>query len=410
MNQIKKSSKGRKVIAALDVGSSKTACLIIEHVGGAGAGDSLANVRVLGIGYQRSQGLKGGMVFDPQAVESSIRGAVDKAERLAGVSVDQLHISMNAGRIRSQHYGVTLPLGGAKVKTSHVENLFRKGWDHIAHSHEAILHSLPVGFALDGATGIDNPLGYSGQHLFADFHAVSAEAAPVRSLLDCIEDSYLSPVSVVAAPYASALATIRQREANEGVAVIDLGGGTSSLAVFVNGRFVYTSSLAKGGVQISAALARQFAMSWSDAERLKLHIGSNNDHGMAYPKGTELISRQLMGIFMHQKKKLHNTGFALDAAKYIVLTGGGSLYHDAARIAAEVFGKPVRIGAPQAVPGLPAQLINPAFSALWGIVAFQDAVDQELASRYARDLTGGLGGSGQGSFTRLGSWLHKLTV
>ncbi len=398
--------KSSHIITALDVGSSKTACLIVE-LGPVPEGVScLANARVLGVGYQRSRGIKGGVVFDPGAVELSVRGAVDKAERQAGLSVDRLYVSVNAGRIKSQNYSAMLELAGAKVKKSHIERLLHKGWSHAASSSDAILHALPIGFTLDGATGLEDPVGYSGKNLFADFHMVSADLLHVRRFLDCIEDSYLSPVSIVAAPFASALATIREREAREGVAVLDLGGGTSSLAVFAGGRFIYAGSLAKGGRQVTAALARSFAMSGPDAERLKLHIGASGDHRTAYPKGSELVSRQFASIFLHQKKKMQESGFAFDAVRYIVLTGGGALYRDAAPLAAEIFGKPVRVGVPRAVSGLPPQLVNPAFSALWGVIAYQNMRRQELADRFPSPLDR----SAESSLARIGNWLHQLTV
>ena len=399
-------NKGRnrpgKRIAALDIGSSKIACMIVEHR--TGPAQTLVP-HVLGIGYQRSQGIKGGVVFDPAAVEGSIRAAVDKAERLAGLTIDDVHVSLNAGRLRSHNYGAVLETAGAKIKDSHVEVLLRKGWQHMANEPDAILHAQQIDYALDGAGGIEHPKGYRGRHLFADFHAVSADLTQVRQHLSCIEDSYLSPASVIAAPYASALATLRQNEAHEGAMVLDLGGGTSSMAIFVNGRFVFASSLAKGGQQISAALAKRFKMSFEEAERLKLHIGRRLDQSHAFPKGHELIQRQLMGIFLHEKKKMLDAGFPLEALKYVVLTGGGSLYFDAPRLAAQVFGLPTRVGAPKAVSGLPSQLVNPAFSALWGIVTYQEQKPLELADRFA----GPLGKTTKGSFSRLGSWLHKIT-
>ena len=392
------------IIAALDVGSSKTSCLIVKLGSVSTSSDMLQNATVLGVGYQRSLGLKAGHVFDPRAVELSIRTAVDKAERQAGYSVDKLYISMNAGRIRSQNYGAVLEVAGSKVKTAHVKTLLKKGWDHVANSPQAILHALPICFTLDGVSGIESPVGYSGRHLFADFHVVSADPDPIRRVLSCIEDSYLSPVSVVAAPYASALATVRQKEAKQGVAVLDLGGGTSSLAVFADGKFIFANSIAKGGAQISSALSRQYGMSWDDAERLKLHISRNSDQRVAYPKCSELIARQLAAIFLHQKKKMMDSGFAFDAARYIVLTGGSSLYFDAPRIAAQVFDRPVRVGVPRAVSGMPPQLINPAFASLWGAICFQEARHVELADR----LTSSAGLGGGRSITRFGHWLHSL--
>ncbi len=404
MNTVSRPIRAGTILAALDIGSSKIGCLIVELGASSNSPYCLANARVLGVGYQRSRGLKGGIVLDPRAVEHSIRGAVDKAERQAGRSIDELYVSMNTGRIRSQNYGVMLELAGAKIKASHVDKLLRKGWDHVAHSPQAILHARNTGFAIDGDIGIKKPEGFSGQNLFADFHVVSADLAPMRQLLSCVEDSYLSPVSVVAAPYASALATMRAREANEGVAIIDLGGGTSSLAVFAGGEFIFANSIAKGGIAISAALSRRFGMSWRDAERLKLHIGKKSEHRQEYPKGAELIKRQLIGIFLHQKKKMMQAGFAFDAARVIVLTGGGALFHDAPSLAAEVFGKPVRVGVPAAVSGMPPQLVNPAFSALWGIIASQNIAHEELATRFA----GSLGHRSGGSLARFGNWLSHL--
>ncbi len=393
-----------KIIAALDVGSSKIGCLIIESIAPPNIPFAPGNTRVLGVGYQRSRGIKGGLVFDSNAVETAIRAAVDKAERQAGITIDNVFISMNAGRIRSQNYGAVLDLSGASVKPVHVKALLRKGWDHVVGSSDAILHAQPIGYALDGVGGIESPIGYSGQRLFADFHVISADLQPVRALLSCVEDSYLSPISVVAAPYASALATLRSKEAREGVAVLDLGGGTSSLAVFSNQQLIFANSIAKGGISISAALARSFNMSWADAERLKLHIGSHPKHKEAYPTGSDLINRQLMGIFLHQKQKMIDAGFAFDAVRYIVLTGGGARYNEACAMAAQVFGKPARVGVPHAVSGLPPQLVNPAFSALCGIVSYQNIARNELATRFSSSS----GAVAEGALSKIGDWFLRL--
>ncbi len=394
-------------VAAIDIGSSKTACLIVGTGDPQGEGEnaSVSASRVLGVGYQRSQGIRGGVVFDPRAVEHTIRAAVDKAERQAGSTVDEISIVLNAGRIRSQNYGAALELGGGRVKKSHIHALYRKGWEHIADSSDAILHSLPLGFALDGVAGIENPAGFSGQHLFADFHAVSADLSHVRRVLDCVEDSYLSPVSVIVAPYASALATLRPAERNEGAAVLDLGGGTSSLAVFAGGHFVYAGSLAKGGMQITGALAREFKMPWRDAERLKLGIAPDKNGRSRWPKVDHLVARHLAAIFMHLKKKMQDSGFAFDLVRYIVLTGGGALYRDGPRMAAEIFGKPVRIGVPDAINGMPPRLVNPAFAALCGGVARQKYRHPELSERFVSAS----GRVRKGPGGRFGDWFQHLT-
>jgi cell division protein FtsA len=344
------------------------------------------------------------MVLDAAAAESAIRGAVDKAEQQAGMSIDRVHVALNAGRLHSENFGAVVELGGARVKHAHVDDLLRRGWEHVSQSSDAILHALPVGYSLDEAPGITDPVGYSGERLFADFHAVTADVEPVRRLLGCIEDCYLTPASVVATPYAAALATLRPHEAREGALVIDLGGGTSSLAVVSANHFVFADSLSKGGNQISAALAKRFTMAWRDAELLKLQIGRSSAARTAYAQGAELVAQQYAGILLHLKQRLANSGFALDASNYVVLTGGGALYQDAPRLTAEIFDRPTRVGAPLHAIGLPAKLSTAAFAALWGVVAHLDRQSEELGCRF--DGQGHAGGAA--SLARLGHWLRRI--
>jgi cell division protein FtsA len=393
------------IVAALDIGSSKVCCLIVEMQGEGSELSGLVPPRVLGIGYHRSRGIKGGRVFEPMSVENAIRAAVDKAERQADVSVDKVHVALNPGHLRSENFGAVVELGGGKVKRAHVDDLLHRGWDYVAGSPEAVLHALAVGYSLDEAPGIDEPIGYSGERLYADFHALVADLQPVRGLLGCIEDCYLSPVGVVAAPYASALATLRPQEAREGAAVIDLGGGTSSVAVMANSHFIYADSLSKGGNQVTATLEKRLGISWRDAELLKLQIGRGVLGPATYPQAAELVTQQYAGILLHLKQRLIDSGFALDASNYIVLTGGAALYHDVARLAADIFARPARLGAPLHAAGLPPQLASAAFSALWGVIAQIDRQHLELAAKFAGDGHGG----GRASLTRIGHWLRRLS-
>jgi len=404
MSMSVKPLQGGQIVAALDVGSSKIACLIAQVQGAPEDPQALAASRVIGIGFQRSEGVKSGMVLEPAAVEQAIRSAVDKAERQAGLSIDRLYVSMNAGRLHSENYSASLDLENSRIKRRQVERLMREGWAHVADNPRAVLHAMPLGFTLDGVSGIDSPVGYTGARLSADFHAVTADMAPVQHLLGCIEDSYLSPVSVVAAPYASALASVRREELHQGVLVLDLGGGTSSLAVLAAGRFVFAASLSKGGSQISSALAKRFGVGWREAEMLKLHMGRGGADEARYPQASRLVTRQLSGILLHLKQKLEASGFAGDVAQRVVLTGGGALYHDAVRLTAEIFGKPTRRATPRAVSGLPPQLVNPAFTALWGTLVYQEKRHLELSQTHADAYSGGAAGS----IRRLGGWLHNL--
>jgi cell division ATPase FtsA len=174
--------------------------------------------------------------------------------------------------------------------------------------------------------------------------------------------------------------------------------------VVANGHFIYADSLSKGGIQVSAALARELGLPWREAELLKLQIGRGADGPAADPRAAEIVRQQYAGILLHVKQRLADSGFALDAGHYVVLTGGGALYDDAARLAADIFGRPARAAAPLHAAGLPPQLASPAFAALWGAIAHIDRRHLELASRF----TGDGHVAGAASLSRIGHWLRRL--
>ncbi|CAG0911224.1 unnamed protein product, partial [Cyprideis torosa] len=179
--------------------------------------------------------------------EKAIRLAIDSAERSAGVTVDSLILAVSAGRIGSDTFSSSITIGGREVERNDIRRVLAAGHDHAARDDRATLHALPIGYTLDQEHGIDDPISMMGDELGVDMHVVSADRAPLHNLESCINRSHLSVEGMVAAPYASGLAAMVDDEARMGCACIDMGGGTTSVSIFLGGRLVFADAVAVGG-------------------------------------------------------------------------------------------------------------------------------------------------------------------
>ena len=228
----------------------------------------------MGIGHQRSRGIKSGVVTNLEAAEQAIRCAVDAAERMAGVTVESLIVSVTCGRLASESYAASVSLAGEEITDGDIGRVLAEGRRHSVSEGRAAVHSLPIGYSLDGEGGIAEPRGMVGRRLGVDMHVVTGDAPALANLELCINRCHLSVAAMVAAPYASGLSTLVDDEAELGCAVIDFGGGTTSIAVFSRGQFVHVDALAVGGHHITTDIARGLSTRIEDAERLKTVYGS----------------------------------------------------------------------------------------------------------------------------------------
>ncbi|HUG61730.1 MAG TPA: cell division protein FtsA, partial [Methylomirabilota bacterium] len=194
------------IVSVLDVGTSKICCVIARLTPRQG-GDVLPGrthaIEVLGFGFQRSRGIKAGAVVDLEQAEQGIRLTVDAAERMAGLTVESLIVSLSCGRLGSETFSAGLDLAGREVSESDIQRVLEAGSQHTAKDGRAIVHALPIGYALDGNRGIRDPRGMLGQRLSVDTHVVTADSAPVRNLEICINRAHLEVETMVATPYAS---------------------------------------------------------------------------------------------------------------------------------------------------------------------------------------------------------------
>ena len=270
-------SKRHRVVAALDIGTSKICCLIAKTSPAPdwfeGSGESV-QFEVLGFDHTRAEGLKAGMITHLDSAEACIRSAVDSAERMAGVTVEDVHVTVTAGRLKSETFSASVALPSGAVREEDIMRLLAGGRQYAGRDKRSVLHALPMSYRLDENGGISDPHGMCGERLAVDLHAVTADDVAMRNLMLCVERCHLSVASLIAAPYSSALSVVTPDEAKLGVAVIDLGAGTTTLSLLADGHFVHADALALGGNGITTDIARALAAPLDHAERLKTLHGS----------------------------------------------------------------------------------------------------------------------------------------
>ena len=248
--------------------------------------------QVIGIGHQKSRGVKSGVVVDLDKAEQAIRLAVDAAERMAGLTVDSLIVNVAAGRLKSETFTAAINLGGHEVDAADLKRVLAAGAKQALKADREVVHSLPTCFSLDGERGIRDPRGMVGSQLGVDMHVLTGDAAPLRNLELSVNRAHLSVERMVATPYASGLAALVDDELEMGAACIDMGGGTTTISVFADGKFVYADAIPVGGNHVTMDLARGLSTRLENAERLKVM------HGSALPGSSDdrdMVSVQPIG-------------------------------------------------------------------------------------------------------------------
>ncbi|HWT62247.1 MAG TPA: cell division protein FtsA [Ochrobactrum sp.] len=425
-------TSGRKVrlLTVLDVGSSKVSCVIARlrpHESGALLPGRTHRMEVLGIGHQRSRGVKSGVIIDLDAAEQSIRLAVDAAERMAGLTVDSLIVNISAGRLKSETFTASVNLGGHEVEQTDIRRVLAAGAKQALAAERHLVHSLPVGYTLDGERGIRDPLGMLGDSLGVDMHVLTADAAPLRNLELCINRCHLSVEAIVATPYASGLAALVGDEAEMGAACIDMGGGTTTISVFSEGKFIHADAVAIGGNHVTMDVARGFSTRMEDAERLKVMYGSalpsaaddrdlisvppigddERDVPNQYPRSvlTRIIRARVEETLELVRDRLNQSGLGHIVGKRVVLTGGASQLPGMPEAARRILARNVRIGRPLGIAGLPEAAKGAAFSATVGLLIYPQVAGIE--ERSVKAASSGLMTGTGGRIQRVSQWLRE---
>lgn len=418
-------------VTVLDLGTSKFTCLIGEWIGLDGySGDQPlgAMLRIIGFGHQRARGMKAGVLVDLDAAEGAVRDVVSQAEKMASIEVDDVVVAVSCGRLQSMNFTTSVRLSGGAVQQSHIEEVMVAGRDYAADDGRAVLHLIPLGYTLDEASGVLDPTNLVGEMLELDLHAVTADVSPLKNIALLLDRCHLRASRMMASSYASALAVADPSEIELGTTVIDIGGGTTKLALFANGYFVHSDAIAIGGDLISYEIAQALNCPLQEAERIKVLYGSVYGRGERDgAEHTRPISYSIVGegqiaegqigqqqlsdiirprahqILSLVQDRLMKSGFGSHSGQRMILTGGGSQLTGLSEFASEIFGKPVRIGAPPALGGLPPEMMGPAFASPIGLNNALLGIDlaDDATFKVARGVRAG------GYWSKMGSWLKE---
>jgi cell division protein FtsA len=407
------------LIAALDLGSTKVCCFI------ASVQDD-GQPRIVGIGHQLARGMRQGAVVDMDDLEHSIRAAVEAAEEMAGERVKSVVVNVSGGQPSSANVKVEVAMNGHPVNEADLRRMLEHGRAHHESADRELLHAIPVDYTIDGNEGIRDPRGMFGDRLGVAIHVISAGIGPVRNLGTVINRCHLDVESRVVSPYAAGLACLVEDEKDLGVTCLDMGGGTTSIAVFLGGQLVHTEVIPVGGQHVTSDIARGLSTPVAYAERLKTLYGSAipspaDDRemlkvplvGEAEDGTANQVPRSLLIQIIQPRVEetlelvrghLEQSGFDKAAGRRVVLTGGGSQMQGVRDLAGLVLDKQVRLGRPVAFQGLPEATGGPAFSTCAGLVRY--AIAHQPAAARGRKSAGGEDGSARG-LGRIGQWLKK---
>ncbi len=267
----------RSVLGLLDIGTSKVCCLIAVADPSAAPPDGPGGempYRVAGIGHQRSRGVKAGVIVDLDEAEQAVRAAVGQAERMAGFRLDEVVLGVSCGRLRSRHFAAHAEIATGKVLDSDIRRLMAAGRAYPERDGRLAVYFDRLAYRLDGAPGARDPNGMACRRLSADFHAVTADEAPLRNLLLLVERCYLGVAGTIPSPLASALAVTSGEERQLGITCLDIGAGMTGIAVFADRQFLFTDTVPVGGNHLTFDIARELRTPLAEAERIKALYGT----------------------------------------------------------------------------------------------------------------------------------------
>jgi cell division protein FtsA len=377
----------------LDIGTTKIACVI-------GRTESDGSIRVLGFGWQRARGVRGGSITDIEEAERAIRAAVGAAEEMADTTLRSVTANLSCGQPESRLFNVQWPVGGRAVTEADIRRVITEGRARAVSEGREIIHALPLAFAADETAGVIDPRGLHCDVLAARLHVIDAVSTQLRNLGAAIARCDLDIAHLVSAPMAAGMATLVEDERELGATVLDMGGGTTGMAVFAEGHLLHTAQLPVGGVHVTNDIARVLSTPVAHAERLKTLYGSaqaspdderemlpvplvgEEEHQIAkVPRSmvVNIIRPRLEETFEMIRDRIDGSGLGRAAGTRVVLTGGASQMNGVREMAARILGRQVRNGRPVSLRGLPESATGAPFATAIGLLTWASGEGRQLA-------------------------------
>jgi cell division protein FtsA len=407
------SRKGdRNLIVGLDIGTSKVAAIVGEVT-------DEGNLEVIGIGNHPSRGLKKGVVVNIESTVQSIQRAVEEAELMAGCEIHTVYAGIAGSHIRSLNSHGIVAIRDKEVTTSDVERVIEAAQAVAIPADQRTIHVLPQEFIIDHQEGIREPIGMSGVRLEAKVHMVTGAVSAAQNIIKCVQRCGLQVQDVVLEQLASSYAVLTQDEQELGSCLVDIGGGTTDIAVFSGGAIRHTAVIPIAGDQATNDIAISLRTPTQYAEEIKIRyacalsqlanpdetievpsVGDRPPRRLARQTLAEVIEPRYEELFMLVQDELRRSGFEELVAGGVVLTGGSSKMEGAIELAEEVFHMPVRLGVPQIVRGLSDVVRNPIHATGVGLLLYgHDA----MADRAAMSA---LGGGAKDVWERMKTWFQ----
>jgi cell division protein FtsA len=384
------------LIVGLDIGTTKV-CVIV-------AAPTDAGIDIVGIGTHPSRGLRKGVVVDIDATVHSIKQAVEEAELMADCEISAVYAGIAGSHIRAFNSHGVVAVKDREVAPGDVKRVIDAAKAVSIPMDREVIHVIPQEFIIDDQDGIREPLGMSGVRLEAKIHIVTAAVTSAQNIVKCANKAGLNVMDIVLEPLASAEACLAEDERDLGVCLIDIGGGTTDVAVYSEGSIKHTSVLGLGGAHVSNDIAVGLRTPFEEAERVKKKFGVaaarflGSDDVISVPsvggRRPREVSRKLLceiieprvdEILSLARQSLVKEGLEDQIPSGVVLTGGCSALEGVPDLAEEIFETPVRIGIPSRVGGLQDVVRGPMYATGVGLVLFGASQDRENTRFRIRD-------------------------
>ncbi len=372
------------VVVGLDIGTTKV-CAIIGRI------NEYNSVDILGVGVSPSRGLRKGVVVNIESTVNSVATAIEKAELMAGIEVKSVFAGIAGGHIEgiNSRGVVAVSSRNREISELEVERVIDAAKAIALPMEREVIHVIPQEFVIDNQDGIKDPVGMNGVRLEAEVHIVTGAVASAQNIVKSVNRAGYAVNDIVLEPLASAMATLKDDEKELGVVLIDIGGGTTDVLIYLNGSIWHTNVLAMGGNHVTNDISIGLRTPVNAAEEIKRqwgiavsglvepdemievpNVGGRNPSRMPRQILAEIIQPRMEEIFFLVKEELDKKDFKDLLAGGIVLTGGASLLEGTEKIAEDVFRMPVRIGTPDGIHGLVEEVSSPEFATGVGLVYY----------------------------------------
>ena len=419
-----------EIVVGLDIGTTKV-CAVVA------AEDELEGINILGVGVASSEGLNRGVVVNIDKTVSAIREAVGKAERAAGVTVENVIVGIAGDHVQSfQSRGVITTHREGIITQQDVQRLLEDTTHVAMPADRKILHVLPQEYIVDGQDGVVDPIGMSGVRLEANVHIVTGLVSAARNIYRCVEKAGYSVSDIVLEPLASSYSVLHQDEKEVGVALIDIGGGTTDIAVFEDNTIRHTGVIAVAGNKVTDDIRKGLGLMRDQAEQLKQQfglalvdvnqpddvisipgIGGRQEKTISRSALSQIIQPRLEEILEIAGIEIKRSGYARHLGAGVVLTGGGSLIPGTAELAAEVLCVEARVGLPTGLGGgMVKEVSDPKYATAVGLVLYglnPEVIKREFLESEEKwtgtSTTGTIEDSGsRGIVQRMTRWFQEL--